>query len=103
MVMTRPRCPTCHQPLPLQPAMCTCGHPDSSHHAIPAGRLTYCCAGSQAGNCPCRWYRQVTAARFGAPVWTEADFDRFANSDLSEDEARAFVEAATGADEEVPP
>lgn len=101
--MTRPRCSTCRQPLPLQPATCVCGHPDSSHHATPADRLTYCCAGSQAGNCPCQEYRQATAARFGGPVWTEADFERLAIKDLSEAEARAFVAAAEGREEEGPP
>jgi hypothetical protein len=51
--------------MPWHPPACTCGHPDSSHHLTAAGRLTYCCAGSQAGNCPCERFEEAAPGRFG--------------------------------------
>lgn len=59
--MTAPRCPSCHQTLPADPHLCTCGHPLDGHHMTPAGRRTWCYRWEQPnGKCPCTEY--VSAA-----------------------------------------
>lgn len=41
------------------PGYCVCGDRLTNHHLTDAGRRTYCCAGSQAGQCPCKEAKPV--------------------------------------------
>jgi hypothetical protein len=36
------------------PGYCVCGDAITGHHLTDSGRRTYCCSGSQAGQCPCK-------------------------------------------------
>lgn len=41
------------------PGYCVCGDRLTNHHLTDAGRRTYCCSGSQAGQCPCKEAKPV--------------------------------------------